>query len=438
MSDELRKKLSRLGVRKGAAKPKPPPPSTQRVGHALHDVSAVLGGHEIETANGPSWVIEEHCSIGYIHGSRPLADALELPASVLAHLAYGDPGWGERDLSQAAFVDTETSGLAGGTGTLAFLVGVGRFKIANCKSPIANRKSQRAFEGEFQITQFFLRQPGEEAALLVALSEHVADCEVVVTFNGRGFDLPLLRTRFMLNRQAPALTVPHLDLLPPARRLWRTRLPSCALSSLESLVLGVQRDQADVPGYLIPQLYFDYLNTGDASALPGVLYHNVQDILSMVTLATRLGSFFAAPLGEPAPDPCDLVSLANWYDELGWPDRAETMLHAALDRDAPLTVQAAAWHRLGFLFKRQERYEDARQAWERLALTGQDITAHVELAKHYEWRAQEHDLGRALSWTQAALERVETWSPGYPRDQVRDELLHRQRRLERKAKCDAP
>ncbi|MBN1886610.1 MAG: ribonuclease H-like domain-containing protein [Thermoflexales bacterium] len=424
MSDELRKKLSRLGIRKGAAQLKPPPPPTRQAmrGQALRDVSDVLDGREIETPNGPSWIVEDHFNASYRHGSRPLADALELPADVLGRLACADPAWGERDLSRAAFLDTETTGLAGGTGTLAFLVGVGRFKIAN-------RKSQ---EGEFQLAQFFLRQPGEEAALLAALSEHVADCEAVVTFNGRGFDLPLLRTRFMLNHQPPALTVPHLDLLPPARRLWRERLPSCALSSLESHVLDVHRDQVDAPGYLIPQLYFDYLNTGDASALGGVLYHNAQDILSMVTLATRLGGLFAEPLAEPSPDPGDLVSLAGWYDELGWPDRAEMMLHAVLDRDAPLTVQAAAWQRLGFLCKHQGRYEDARQAWERLAATSQDLTAHVELAKHYEWRAHEHDLKKALSWTQVALDRIETWPPGYARDQVRGELLHRQQRLERK------
>jgi tetratricopeptide (TPR) repeat protein len=179
-------------------------------------------------------------------------------------------------------------------------------------------------------------------------------------------------------------------------------------------------------------MYFDYLKTGDAQALRRVLYHNVQDILSMVALLACLGRSLADPLAEPSLDPADLVSLARWHEDLGQSDRAETIFRRALEHILPSDVQAVAWQRLGLLLKQQGRYEEARLAWEQLAVVGHDITAHVELAKHYEWRVRRQDIGAALHWTQAALEQVETWQPGYARDQARAELMHRQRRLQRK------
>src|SRR5690606_37808519 len=170
----------------------------------------------------------------------------------------------------------ETTGLSRGTGTYAFLVGVGRF-----------------VEGDFRLRQFFMRDYDDEYPMLEALRAELAEAEAIVTFNGRSFDWPLLETRSTMNRlRLPRL--PHLDLLYPARRLWRPIIGGCRLSELEGAVLGLERHD-DVPGYLIPQLYFDFLQTGDATPLTGVLVHNRLDILSMAALVGYVGQAISSP-----------------------------------------------------------------------------------------------------------------------------------------------
>ena len=168
------------------------------------------------------------------------------------------------------FVDTETTGLGAGAGVYAFLVGVGTFEIWPPPVDAAPRPRPLA-PTHFVVRQFFMRHPGEEAALLAAVAEVVGRCRLMVTFDGRGFDLPLLRARYRQNRPllpAPHRSVelfeedrPHLDLLLPARRLWRRRLQSCRLIHLEQQILGIQRTEEDVSGALIPQLYLCLLYT---------------------------------------------------------------------------------------------------------------------------------------------------------------------------------
>ena len=177
--------------------------------------------------------------------------------------------------------------------------------------------------------------------MLLHLSEWLDQFEAIVSFNGRGFDLPILQTRFTLQRLRPQiLRAPHLDLLTPARRVWRGRLESCSLKSLEYHVLDVHRDQIDIDGSLIPQLYFDYVRTGDASEMPRMLYHNAYDIVSMVTLATRLIQIFdeerAASLTA-----ADLYALGKWHADHDEHDRAERYLRQALDRSVRCADRSA-------------------------------------------------------------------------------------------------
>lgn len=412
MTGDLRDKLRQLGVTKGMAKLKPTPASLQRG----RSIEMLVDGREVESAMGRAFVVQEHYAPEYVHGAMALASLLGQTGEVPAQLAH-DPRLAQVDLGRAAFLDTETTGLAGGTGTLVFLVGVG------------------TFEGErrqaFCLRQFFLREPDEEAAMLAALDEVMQERQAIVTFNGRGFDLPLLQARYTLARMRPAwLALPHLDLLPAARRVWRDRLLSCSLWSLEGQVLGVQRTQDDVPGFLIPQMYVNYLSTGDATEMRRVLYHNQQDVLSMVTLAAHLCQVFSDPL-EVALDPTDLVSLGKWYDDLGLLEQAERAFRAALEREAPAEPRTIALTRLGFLLKRQGRREEALGVWQQLAQSADsDVTAHIELAKHYEWHAG--DLEQARVWTETALQVVAAWAPGYARDRADEELTHRLQRLRRK------
>ena len=185
------------------------------------------------------------------------------------------------------YLDTETTGLAGGTGTCAFLIGIG------------------TLEGtQFVVRQFFLRDYPEEKAILHALAEILGGFDGLVTYNGKTFDIPLLETRYALARQkSPFGRMLHLDALHPARRLWRLRLESCKLQDLESAVLGIERE-GDIPGSEIPAIYFDYLREGDARGLQPVFHHNALDIMTLaaitVELARAIGDGGAGTLDSPA------------------------------------------------------------------------------------------------------------------------------------------
>jgi hypothetical protein len=272
--------------------------------------------------------------------------------------------------------------------------------------------------------------------MLLLLANLLQERPGLITFNGRTFDLPLLDNRYLMNRLdeigGDLLERPHIDLLPPARRLWRRRLGSCALGALEQSLLGVRRTEEDVPGWLIPGLYMDYLRTGDARELIRVFYHNRLDMLSMVTLAARVLRHFGQP--QQADHALDLVSLARWQQSLGLTTGAETILRMAAEEESSLDIYHQVLADLGALLKRDGRRTEAVTCWQQIAVTTLDnVDAHVELAKYYEWEQQ--DLGTALSWTQQALTLVQSW-PARDAALVEDELLHRQARLERKLQSE--
>ncbi len=415
MNEDLLRRLRQLGVVKGTGRLKPPPPPSRPV------PQAELPGETVETPYGPCHVVETRYPGDHRHGPTPLRSLLDCPSATLAHLA-DLPDLAEVDLSRLLFLDTETTGLAGGTGTIPFLVGLGRFE-----------------GGQFVLRQYFLRDPDQERAMLHLLSHQMEQAQALVSFNGRGFDLPILETRFLLARRpAPFLQRPHLDLLPLARRLWRIRLPSRALTALEQDVLGVRREQADVPGYLIPFLYRDYLRSGNVAPIRRILYHNVVDILSMVTLTETLSRFWADPEAAGLA-PTDRYSLGRWYEARGEVEAAERAYRAALTRELPAPIRRAVLRHLSFLLKRQDRRSEAVPLWTQLAELGEAeeegegdaVLACVELAKYYEWHA--HDIGAAITWSRRALRVVTGWPPGPHRERVEGELRHRLGRLERKA-----
>ncbi len=422
MSTDLRDRLQRLRLGRdvGPARPvSPAAPGREPRGQRGPGIEEVIPGHFRPTEHGDIFVAETRYPLGHVHGGLPLADFLAHPPHVAARLAR-DGALAEVDLARTAFLDTETSGL-GTAGYFAFLVGIG------------------SFEGDaFCLRQYFMRHPGEEPALLAAVAEDLARSQALVTFNGRVFDVPLLESRYILARRRPPdlSTRPHLDLLPPARRLWRDRLESCALTALEAHVLRVQRDAADVPGWQIPYLYFDYLRSGDARPMQRVIYHNNQDILSMVALAARLCRHLGNPWGEKI-DRRDLLSLARWYEDLGLVAEAERAYRTLLAADGrsgiplPLPLRAAALKGLALLLKRQERRLEALPLWEELAaLARHDALAYIELAKTYEWHVR--DLACAAAWARRGLALVQGWPPGQERQAALADLEHRLARLERK------
>ena len=412
INEEFAAQLRRLGMAKGVrhlkeARPgrRPAIPATSL---PTPDSSAILdtltepeepqqlevllpAGRLESTPAGECFVLDHVYPLAYRHGRDRLADLLEhSPAGAARFCA--DPRLSELDFRDFLFLDVETTGL-GGPGTLAFMVGVA------------------FFEGDAVVVrQFFLRDHDDEPALLHLLDDLLATRAGLVTFNGRSFDIPLLDTRYLMNYSTTDLRDrPHLDLLPPARRLWRPRLGSCALASLEKGLLGVRRTEEDVPGWLIPRLYNDYLRSGNASMMLYVFYHNHLDMLSMVTLAARVMCLLSGR-GDDC-HPLDLWGLGKWQAELGLVEEAEQTLRQAAAVDLPTEDYHRVLHQLGHLLKRQGRREEAVLVWQQIASTTfEDVSAHVELAKHYEWHG--NDLFAAITWTTQAIALVERWPAG--------------------------
>ncbi|MDW8328336.1 MAG: ribonuclease H-like domain-containing protein, partial [Anaerolineales bacterium] len=374
-TSDLRARLQRL--RPASRRPQATEQETRNTPSALRELTyepipeLVLPGVEQHTPYGAFQLIEERYPLTYRHGRLSFAALLAQQPETLARLARA-PQFAVADLHGLAFLDTETTSLGTGAGTLAFLIGVGLFE-----------------DDAFVLRQYFLRRPDEEPAMLTQLLQDLKPCSGWVTFNGRAFDLPLLETRLTLNRRRSALFQrPHLDLLPLARWLYRGRLDSCALSSLERHVLGVLRTANDVPGELIPLMYVNYLRTGRTHEMRRVLYHNAMDILSMVTLAAHLLEVFAAEadsrvqttdggpqmpvdgrwtaVGGPR-SPEDWLRLALWHDRGNRPAEAEAAYRRALTAKLSPEDRRTALLHLAALLKRLNRRAEAAPLWEQLA-----------------------------------------------------------------------
>ncbi len=403
---DLRRRLQRMAMLSSA------PKYSHLKAESFQNLSTIPG-LEIETSSGPYYVVKTRYPLGEVHGEWALGDLLRCSSLTASRLAHTNRS-GNLDLSGLAFLDTETTGLAGGAGTLAFLVGVGRFVV-----------------DEFILHQFFLGDPEDELAMLAGLSNLLGGCSGVATFNGYTFDIPLLETRFMLNRHpSPLRDLEHIDLLPLSRRMWRGRTTRCSLGVLEQEVLGITRSGDDVPGWLIPRIYANYLRTGDAHEIRRIIYHNSIDILSMVTLSTHLLQIFTDPLSERHSG-LDCLRIALWLETNGTPSQAESAYRAALDRPLPQVQHPVALRRLAAFLKRANRRDEALTFWEQLAdMIQDDPDPCVEIAKYFEWHV--YSMHSALSWTERALRGVKIWPRGWRRDRQLDALQHRLDRLQRK------
>jgi uncharacterized protein len=391
-----------------------------------------LPGAELETAAGPCWLYEERYPIDQPHGGVALGACLELPQLAFVCLAK-DRGLPPLDLRQAVFLDTETTGLAGGTGTTAFLVGLGYFEAESDPHPFGKLRagSDPLPKGEgissparplplspahrFVVRQFFMRDFAEERAMLMAVAQALAPFRYVVTFNGKSFDLPLLETRYILARlHRPGPPEAHLDLLHPARRLWRERLGSCSLAALEEAILGHRR-QNDIPSWAIPGLYGAFLRRGEAGPLGRVFSHNRHDLLTLAALTTCLGRRVAEPLrGRLGPD--ELIGVARLYEEIGLCLEASACLELALERAGP-DLRERLQVLLALYYKRNGQRERAFALWREVAAgpagssamdsasspqrSGHVLTGLTEVAKHHEHH--ERDPNAALEAVEQAL-----------------------------------
>jgi uncharacterized protein len=375
--ESLYDRLKALGVKVGSNNLSTKIPSTQS-----KPIEAVVPGHSISTSDGDVFVYEEEYQNSYQHGSVQL---LEIPNLEIMSKWSKAASSVLLDYKKTIFLDTETSGLAGGTGTFAFMVGLG-YQEAD----------------KFHVTQLFMRDPSQEPGFLAALEQILLQFNSVVTFNGKSFDIPLLRTRYILNgMQSPFGGLHHVDVLMAARKIWKKRLDNCRLSNLEYEILGVTRGQNEVPGWLIPEIYFEYLKTGNASPLEGIFYHNRIDILSLAGLFNHLAGIFQNPHTADQLPGLDIISLARLNEDLNRLDMAEMLYKKSLDRgDLPEVEYIGALIKFAMLYKRQQNKKAAVELWIK-ASEFRSMEACIELAKYFEHEV--NDYHEALIWTEKAI-----------------------------------
>lgn len=449
--------------------------------HSSLPLDEAVPGIVLENAGGRCYAVAHAIPLTDERGGTSLAALLDYAASQLAPFHPNFQLTAAARFRSAAFLDTETTGLGAGAGVYCFMVGIGRFETygqsqgptqeelwangANANESANNADDATQLPTHFVVRQLFMRRPSEEIALLTAVADLLTDCSMTVTFNGRVFDLPLLRTRYQQNRQflpdhcrsVPLLgeECPHLDLLIPARRLWRRRLDSCRLTWLERHILGFERSGEDVPGHMIPLLYAQFVEAqiaGRRSAdskvgagyMPSIFYHNREDIISMVALTTQIYRLFghlhedaSADHAHHTVDGLDWLSLGCCFEAIEEMEKAEIAFTRALKMlgvDGPAqSGRVEGYRRLSILYKRRGAWEEATTIWQQwlTSVSDDDPTPYVELAKYCEW--QVNDLEQAEMWTRWALHNIESSPRQVGKSiQLLEELNHRLARICRK------
>ena len=367
----------------------------------------VVPGEEIENEYGRFFLAGSVLRRESFHGCYTIREAYELDMAAAALLA-GDPSIGGYCPADALFLDTETTGLAGGTGTMAFLIGLGWLE-----------------EGRFHIRQILARDFGEEKAALAYLRDTAAQKKFLVTFNGKAFDINLLSARFILNRLPSDLAaLPHLDLLHPSRRILGHRLENCRLSTLEEEILGVQRED-DIPGWEIPQRYFDWLKRRDPRLLAAIFEHNRLDVISMATLTAHLGSILSARADGRFARTDDYLEAARLLQKRCAKPGAEKILDT-FGEETCAEIALSSKKKLAQLCKQAGRMNEAARIWRQvIQCLPADFYSVSELAKWLEHGLK--DYAGAKETIEQALAAAESISAG-----EKEALNHRLRRLNAK------
>jgi len=367
-----------------------------------------------ETDLGPVWMVETVYEESYLHGRTELSR--DISSSALDFFGI-DESVDYVDLAGAAIIDTETTGLAGGTGTYPFIIGIGFWR-----------------DNSFVVRQYILRDFSEEPAQLSAFTEDLNNTSSMLSYNGKSFDIPLLRTRFRINRmKVPFTDYLHIDLLHPCRRIYRNHFETFNLTYLEAMILGFERAD-DVPSHLIPKIYFDFLQNRDDDLLIPILYHNRDDIVSLYMLAQETARRIDLALCGASNDDNMFLSLAKIRFLSRDYDSAEKMLGFIKSEFAEKQVNDDAMMIKAITAKRVRDWENAQSVWRQMIECGRfGIFPHIELAKHLEHR--ERDLDAALEATDTAIRLLEFERDFHPAPDYRNslkELKYRRNRLIKK------
>jgi uncharacterized protein YprB with RNaseH-like and TPR domain len=385
--EDIQQQLAALRQRIARIERRPPAthPAASRESHpSRYLIEQFMSGEVVRTPLGEHFETERLWERHRRHGSVDISDLAALPDDLLEPLSGGDIS--SAAPTRWAFLDTETTGLAGGTGTYAFLIGVGSIDATG-----------------FRLRQFFMRDYGEEPSLLYRLAEYLAQFDVLITYNGKAYDQPLLETRFRMARaRHPFDRLPHLDLLFGARRLWKLRLESCRLMDLESQILGVERE-GDLPGEMIPYCYFEFLRTRQAFKLVPIFHHNAIDILSLACLTAIVPFAFRRPEEAPLRHGADMIGLGRWLRKTGRDQEALAVFRRAVDLGLPDALLFRTLWDIAAMEKRAGHAEAALGVITDLAASPNPYRAKAleEMAKHYERR--EKNYAMAMEMTIAAL-----------------------------------
>lgn len=352
-----------------------------------------------------------HCFDSF-YGSNMLGDILEVQS-------VNEVPWTNLEVdsirpNELLFLDIETTGLSGGAGTVAFIIGLG---YVEKKSII--------------IEQYIMRDFDEERAVLHAVLKAMEHYKILVTFNGKSFDWPLLESRMQLNRINPMdWSGRHVDLLHISRRIWKYKFESCSLTSLENNVLGIARSN-DIPGAMIPAIYYDYLRTRDSSQMAQVLNHNEQDILALAALYIKLSKIYS-DIYDSSLDEYELLSKARLYEEKNNFEKSVSYYFQCIKCSRSRWVSLEAQKRLGLMYKRHKRYEDAMNIWAVMAEKKDSLKVHplIEMAKYYEHTAK--DFNKALECVNKALHVLSKDSQTHYTKEKMKAVIHRRNRLIRR------
>jgi uncharacterized protein YprB with RNaseH-like and TPR domain len=378
----LRRKIARID-HKYATQPKSIPLPNPRKPDRYF-VEDWMPGQEVETAHGRHYEYEKLYPRHGRHGSMGISDLESMSENLLDPISNGEIRGVPPD--KWCFLDTETTGLAGGTGTYAFLVGVGRLTK----------------EG-FRVRQFFMREFSEEASLLSALSRHLDQFDVLITYNGRTYDQPLLETRYRMARTPPPFSrLAHLDLLFGTRRLWNLRFDSCRLMQLENRILGVER-QGDLPGEMIPYVYFEYQRYGEIDRLLPIFHHNQLDILTLACFTAIVPHAFHDPAQAKFAHGAEMVGLARWWRQAEQYEHSLALFRQAVERGLTDDLLFRTLWDVALIEKKIGRPLAALPVLVDLAASRNpwQCAALEELAKYYEHR--EKNYAMALEMTRNAL-----------------------------------
>lgn len=397
--DDLFEKLKALGLKIEKAA------DIEPLSETATPMEAAVPGRWLDELNRGVYVVEKTYPAGSGYGKVDLrlplsTDPLEQFLDLKTHLKP----------KKIVFLDTETSSLSTGAGSMVFMIGMSFFEKENLKT-----------------IQLFLDKPEYETGMLCYFDDLLKGFDTFVSYNGKAFDIPMLRSRFILNRIPSNFNeFNHIDLLHIARRIWKVRLDSRRLSDIEREIIEFTRGGEEIPGWLVPQIYFDYLDSHDAQPLKGVFYHNEMDVVSLAALFIFVNRLLANQENPKSIDGRDAFAIGSYYGKMGKMDLSRNFLKTGMEHDLPEELKKAAARNFGDTYKKQGKWDEAIENWE-AAAGMEDFQACIELAMAYEHHKQ--DPQTALKWVERAFNLPDS------QEYRQEELIKRKLRLIRK--CEA-